>query len=93
MAIVLTVVADHSRAPTPLAEWQEVIRRPLAGVPIGLSAALGVFASAYWGLHVAFYGLDGRPGPAPIERTTHSHNPEQPHGPMAAGGIGAPPEK
>ena len=91
MAIVLTVAADHSRAPTPLARWQEVVRRPLAGVPLGLAAALMMFASGYWGLHVAFYGVNGHVGPITAERATHSHSPEHPHGPMAEGGIGAPP--
>ena len=91
MAIILTVAADHTRAPTPLAQWQEVVRRPLAGVPLGLFAALMMFACGYWGLHVAFYGMSGHVGQITAERATHSHSPEHPHGPMAAGGIGAPP--
>lgn len=91
MAILLSVAADHSRAPTPLARWQEVIRRPLAGAPIGLSAALAMFVSGYWGLHAAFYGVNGYVGPSATERATHSHNPEHPHGPQDESGIGAPP--
>jgi hypothetical protein len=69
------------------------VRQALAGVPLGLAAAMVIFAMAYWGVHRSIYGPEGAPGPAVAEMATHSHNPEQPHGPMAVGGIGAPPDR
>lgn len=89
MAIVLAVAADHSRSSHLLSNF----KARLSNIPIGLSAALAVFVSGYWGLHLAFYGSEGYVGPATQERATHSHNPDQPHGPQAPGGIGAPPTR
>jgi len=86
MAIVLAVAADHSRVSHILPKWKAPARR----IPAGLAAALALFMSGYWSLHVLAYGPDGHAGPATGERATHSHNPEQPHGPAAPGGIGAP---
>ncbi len=68
------------------------VRQAIAGVPLGLAAALVVFTTGYWGVHRGLYGAEGAPGPASQELATHSHNPEQPHGPQAPGGIGAPPD-
>ncbi|MGU3326654.1 hypothetical protein ACLBXB_06905 [Methylobacterium mesophilicum] len=89
MAIVLAVVADHSRSSHLLSAF----KARLSNIPIGLSAALVVFVIGYWGLHLAFYGSEGYVGPTTQERATHSHNPDQPHGPQAPGGIGAPPTR
>ena len=90
MAIIVAIAADHTRQ----VHFLPAIKRSLAGVPAGLMAALVVFASGYWGLHMAFYGMEGRVAPAAAvtEMATHSHSPEHPHGPQAIGGIGAPPK-
>jgi hypothetical protein len=89
MAIVLAVAADHSRESHFLAR----AKSSLQAIPAGVAVALIVFVSGYWGLHLAFYGLDGYVGPAAGEMATHSHNLEHPHGPEAEGGIGAPPSR
>ncbi|MCJ2016467.1 hypothetical protein MKK84_03345 [Methylobacterium sp. E-065] len=89
MAIVLAVAADHSMSSHLLSNFKTRI----SNIPIGLSAALAVFVTGYWGLHLALYGSEGYVGPATQERATHSHNPDQPHGPQANGGIGAPPTR
>ncbi|WP_246045505.1 DUF305 domain-containing protein [Rubellimicrobium roseum] len=86
MATILVIAADPERE----VHFIPRIRGALAGVPLGLATALVVFVTAYWGTHRTIYGPDGAPGPATADLATHSHNPEEPHGPMAAGGIGAP---
>ncbi|WP_244488199.1 DUF305 domain-containing protein [Aureimonas sp. Leaf454] len=90
MAIFVAIVADHTRE----VHFLPAIKRSLAGVPAGLMAALVVFVSGYWGLHMTFYGIEGRvaPAAAATEMATHSHSPEHPHGPQAIGGMGAPPK-
>jgi hypothetical protein len=87
MAIVLAVAADRSRESHAFPSF----KIPLRNIPVGLSAALVMFVSGYWGMHIAFYGRDGFVGPPSAERLTHSHNPEQPHGGKPDDGIGAPP--
>jgi hypothetical protein len=89
MAILLAVAADHSRQTHFLSAFKSQVRN----IPAGIAAALIIFASGYWGLHLVFYGPNGHVGPVTAERTTHSHSPEYPHGPQAAGGIGAPPNR
>ena len=83
MAIIIVIAADHTRE---LHFWSW-IRRALVGVPIGLTGALLIFVTAYWGLHAAFYGTDTQTM-AEIratqgEMTTHSYSAEHPHGPQA----------
>lgn len=87
MAIIVAIAADHTRE----VHFLPALKRRLAGVPTGLAAALLIFASGYWGLHIALYGPEGRVGAPVGEMATHSHSPEHPHGPQAPGGIGAPP--
>jgi hypothetical protein len=87
MAIVLAVAADRSRESHAF----PMFKIPIRNIPVGLSAALMIFVSGYWGMHIAFYGRDGFVGSPSAERLTHSHNPEQPHGRKSDGGIGAPP--
>ncbi len=89
MAIIVAIACDHTRETLVL----PALKRRLASIPAGLAAALVVFVSGYWGLHVAFYGPAGRIGPPSGEIATHSHSPEYPHGPRASGGIGAPPRQ
>jgi nitrate reductase NapE component len=66
MAVLIAIAADHAR--------EEPARKPslftLLRVPAGLVAALAVFVTAYWGLHMAIYGPEGQPG---VDRSTHTH--------------------
>lgn len=87
MAILIAVTADHSRETHFLPAFKAQVRN----IPVGIAVALAMFTSAYWGLHLTFYGARGYVGPATAERATHSHSLEYPHGPKAEGGIGAPP--
>lgn len=89
LATILLIAADPERE----VHFVPRIKQALAGVPLGLATALVVFTTAYWGAHRTIYGAEGAPPPASDERATHSHNPEEPHGPMAVGGIGAPPSR
>lgn len=83
MAIIVVIAVDHTRE---LHFWSW-IRRALIGVPVGLTGALLIFVTAYWGLHTVFYGTDTRTM-AEIraqegEMATHSYSLEHPHGPQA----------
>lgn len=89
MAILLAVAADHSRSSHILIAF----KTPARNIPVGLAAVMAVFVGGYWGLHAAFYDYAGIDRTA-ISRATHSHNPEQPHGPRSPdSAIGAPPRK
>ncbi|RYE42851.1 MAG: DUF305 domain-containing protein [Hyphomicrobiales bacterium] len=79
MAIIVAIAAD----PTP--QMRFAIRRSVWTIPAGIGAALVVFASSYWGLHLALYGSDGAPGLASAEMATHTYSAEHPHGPQALG--------
>jgi hypothetical protein len=76
MAIIVAIAADRTRE----VHFLPAVKRALAGVPAGLAVALVVFASGYWGLHVAIYGAEGNVGAAPAEYLTHTPNAEHPHG-------------
>jgi hypothetical protein len=89
MAILLAVAADHSRETHVFRRFKSLPQN----IPVGLVGAMVLFVSSYWGMHLAFYGPNGHVGPSTADRYTHSHNPEQPHGPEADGGIGAPPTR
>lgn len=89
MAILVAVACDHSRRSDVLPRF----KARLQNIPTALATAMFVFMTGYWGLHIFFYGTDGFAGPAMTERATHSHNPENPHGPKASSGIGAPPTR
>jgi hypothetical protein len=89
MAILVAVACDQCR----VTHFLPSLKIHLPAIPGGIAAALVVFATGYWGLHFAFYGASGFTGPAMVEKATHSHNPEQPHGPISDTGIGAPPTK
>jgi len=87
MAILLAVAADHSRSSHILVAF----KTPARSIPIGLAAVMVLFVGGYWGLHATFYDYTGIDRAA-VSRATHSHNPEQPHGPKAPDSdIGAPP--
>jgi hypothetical protein len=89
MAILVTVAADHSRETHVFSRFKSIPHN----IPFGLVAALVLFVSSYWGMHLTFYGPNGHVGPTTADRSTHSHNPEQPHGPGDESGIGAPPTR
>ncbi|PKR89119.1 DUF305 domain-containing protein [Pleomorphomonas diazotrophica] len=76
MAIIVAIAADRTRE----VHFLPAVKRALAGVPAGLAAALVVFVTGYWGLHVAIYGAGGNVGAAPAEHLTHTPNAENPHG-------------
>lgn len=76
MAIIVSIAADHTRE----VHFLPALKRRLAGVPAGLAAALVIFATGYWGLHIAIYGLGGNTGSQAGERLTHTPNVEHPHG-------------
>lgn len=77
MAVIVAIAADHTRQ----VSFLPAVKRPLAGIPAGLVTSITVFAIAYWGLHVAFYGVDGASLPPGPDMTTHSPSGEHPHGP------------
>ncbi|WP_276117978.1 hypothetical protein [Pararhizobium qamdonense] len=76
MAILLAVAADQRSG----VDLMTVFKRRVSAIPVGLSAALIVFCTSYWGLHVAFYGYDGEVRVDEGSKTTHSFDPEHPHG-------------
>jgi Domain of unknown function (DUF305) len=75
MAIIVAIAADHTRE----VHFLPAVKRRLAGVPAGLAAALAIFVTGYWGLHIAIYGIEGNTGTPSGERLTHTPNPEHPH--------------
>ncbi|WP_437412162.1 MauE/DoxX family redox-associated membrane protein [Sinorhizobium meliloti] len=89
MAILVAVACDQCRKTRFLPE----LKIHVPAIPGGIASALVVFATAYWGLHLIFYGDEYSAQAAPGERATHSYNPDHPHGPRADEGIGAPPTK
>lgn len=76
MAMIIAIAADHTKQVQFLPE----LKRRLAGVPAGMAAALVVFASGYWSLHIIIYGAEGDRSAAIGERLTHTPNREHPHG-------------
>lgn len=85
MAIIVAIAADHTRE----VHFLPAVKRSLAGVPAALAAALVVFVTGYWGLHIALYGISGNVDGATAERLTHTPNPEYPHGAHAGHGSAA----
>lgn len=87
MAIILAIAADPERE----LHFIPRFRSALPAVPVGLAGALLFFATAYWGLHLTFYGVGGRPETA-TEMATHTFDPERPHpAPATAAPLRAPP--
>jgi hypothetical protein len=76
MAIIVAIAADHTRE----VHFLPALKRRLVGVPAGLAAALVIFVTGYWGLHIAIYGIEGNAGTPTGERLTHMPSPEHPHG-------------
>lgn len=77
MAILIAVAAEQRSGLDLLTSF----KRPLFNVPIGLSGALIIFCAAYWGLHLAFFGVNGIVPAPDLPKTTHSYSQEHPHGP------------
>lgn len=81
MAIIVAIAADHTRE----VHFLPALKQRLAGVPAGIAAALVIFGTGYWGLHIAIYGIEGIT-PQSSERLTHTPNAEHPHGMLGAAG-------
>jgi len=75
MAIIVAIAVDHTRE----VHFLPAVKRSLSGVPAGLAAALVVFVTGYWGLHLVFYGKGASVDAAAAERMTHTPNREYPH--------------
>ena len=86
MAVIVAIAADHTRDVFFVPQFKKL----MAGVPIGIAAALVIFASSYWGLHIALYGHEG--DVAAIHRTTHSPDPDHPHPTDAAEAVPVAPQ-
>lgn len=79
MAIIVAIAVD----PTRELHFLPKVRNALRNVPIAIAAALVIFGSAYWGLHLTFYGA--KAWVPSTETTTHTFDPEHPHAaPVAA---------
>jgi hypothetical protein len=85
MAIIVAIAVD----PTKELHFIPFIRTQLKMVPVGLAGALVIFATSYWGLHLAFYGPGGN---VPTEMTTHTFDPDHPHNAPLAPQAGTPEE-
>jgi len=75
MAVIVAIAADHTRVVTFL----PAIKRSMAGIPAGLVTTITLFAVSYWGLHMAFYGINGESLPPSPGVTTHTPSSEHPH--------------
>ena len=78
MAVIVAIFAD----PTPQVRF--AIRRPLWTIPASLVAAMMVFSGSYWGLHAVLYGPGGQASAVAAQPSTHSPDPQRPHGGEAA---------
>ena len=86
MAVIVAIAADHTRE----VHFLPALKRRLAGVPAALTAALVIFVSGYWSLHILIYGVAGSPGMPAGDRLTHTPNAEHPHGMHGAATTMAP---
>lgn len=84
MAIIVAIAVD----PTRELHFMPAIRQAVRNVPVALVAALVIFATGYWGLHLAFYGVQERPA-VTDNLTTHTFNPDHPHNAPQAPVAGA----
>lgn len=87
MAIIVVIAADRTRE----LHFLPKLKQSFQSIPLGLAAALIVFTGSYWGLHLTFYGVGGRIGPAAVEVATHAYDAEHPHGPAAQVGANGSP--
>lgn len=87
MAIIVVIAADHTRE----LHFLPTLKEPLRSIPAGLATALVLFGGAYWGLHLTFYGSDGRSNVPTAVVATHSFDPQHPHAAPMSGAGDAPP--
>jgi hypothetical protein len=76
MAIIVSIAADHTRE----IHFLPFLKRSLASIPASLATVFIVFVTGYWGLHTAFYGVDGRSETPISNHLTHTPNIEYPDG-------------
>ncbi|BCJ91009.1 hypothetical protein IZ6_17440 [Terrihabitans soli] len=88
MAVIVAIAVDHTRE----LHFLPKVRTSIAVVPAAIAACFAIFVAGYWGLHIAIYGIDGREG-TPGNYSTHSPDPDHPHGQHVPDVIGAPPTK
>ena len=74
MAVIVAIAAD----PTPQIRF--AIRRPLWTIPASLVAFMLLFSGSYWGLHALLYGPGDQGGTSISQPSTHSPDPQRPHG-------------
>jgi hypothetical protein len=74
MAIIVSIAADHTRE----VHFLPAVKRSLASIPASLATVFVVFVTCYWGLHTAFYGVDGRSEAPVTNHLTHTPNHEHP---------------
>ncbi|PZO88661.1 MAG: DUF305 domain-containing protein [Micavibrio aeruginosavorus] len=82
MAIIVAIIADHSRG----TDFLPRVKEKLAGIPLGLTAALILFVGAYWGSHALIYGVGNVVTADTSPMTTHTFDPDHPHDTGAVGG-------
>lgn len=75
MAIIVAIIIDHSRD----SDFLPAIKEKLAGIPVGLIAALIIFVGAYWGSHALIYGVDNVVTADASSKSTHTFDPDNPH--------------
>jgi len=94
MAVLFLIAADPCREARAIPAVKVRGALPAVGnlmsVPAGLAAALVVLVSGYWGLHTTIYGADGWLAPPASELSTHTHDPDHPHGSDPAYGFSGP---
>ena len=73
MMMIIAIAVDQTRD----LHFMNAVRRHITLLPVSLAGFLVVFVTSYWGLHAAFYGLDGAPAAQPM--STHSADPDHPH--------------
>jgi hypothetical protein len=74
MAIIVSIAADHTRE----IHFLPAVKRSLASIPASLATVFVVFVTGYWGLHSAFYGVDGHSEIPITNHLTHTPNEEHP---------------
>jgi hypothetical protein len=79
MAIIVSIAADHTRE----VHFLPTVKRSLTSIPVSLATMFVVFVTGYWGLHTAFYGVDGRLETPIANHLTHTPNQENPDGEQA----------
>ncbi len=61
-SIFIAIAVCAAVNPTREQRFLPALKRRLAVAPVGLAAALTIFVTSYWGLHIVFYGPNGAAG-------------------------------